>query len=120
MDKDKKVIGIVDFESIGYGDRIEGLAWLIKWYSRTKGIYSSEMSSIVANAFLKGYQSNDYLSKNDFERLSSLIWLSGCINWNFVRHTIKIIESNEDETLKKHINTYKKRGEKLLSLISTN
>jgi len=119
-DKDKKVIGIVDFESIGYGDRIEGLAWLIKWYSRTKGIYSVEMSSIVANAFLKGYQSNDYLSKNDFERLSSLIWLSGCINWNFVRHTIKIIESNDDETLKKHINTYKKRGEKLLSLISTN
>lgn len=26
--------GIVDFESIGYTDRIEGLAWLFKWYSR--------------------------------------------------------------------------------------
>jgi len=117
-DKDKKVVGIVDFESIGYGDRIEGLAWLIKWYSRTEGIFSSEMSSTVANAFLKGYQSNDYLGKNDFERLSSLIWLSGCINWNFVRHTVKILESNDDETLKKHIYAYKERGEKLLSLIS--
>ncbi|MFB7142841.1 phosphotransferase enzyme family protein [Gottfriedia sp. NPDC056225] len=118
-DKDKKVIGIVDFESIGYGDRIEGLAWLIKWYSRTKGINSSEMSSSAATAFLKGYQSNDYFRKNDLERLSSLVWLSGCINWNFVRHTIKILDSNDEETLKKHINTYKKRGEKLLSLITT-
>lgn len=119
-DDNKKVIGIVDFESIGYTDRIEGLAWLIKWYSRTEGIHSSEMSPIVADAFLKGYKSNDFLNKKDFDRLTSLIWLSGCLNWNFVRATINILKSKNNDTLKKHIDTYKQRGEKLLSLILTN
>lgn len=116
-DENKKVIGIVDFESIGYSDRIEGLAWLIKWYSRTNGIASTEMSPIVANAFIKGYKINEFLCKNDIGRLSSLIWLSGCINWNFVRSTIKILETNNDEMLKKHFDVYKQRGKKLLSLI---
>jgi Ser/Thr protein kinase RdoA (MazF antagonist) len=118
-DENKKVIGIVDFESIGYSDRIEGLAWLIKWYSRTKGIHSTEMSPHAANAFLKGYKANDFLEKSDFVRLSSLIWLSGCINWNFVRNTIKILEANNNEILKKHFDAYTKRGKELLSLISS-
>lgn len=116
-DKNKKIKGIVDFESIGYSDRTEGLAWLIKWYSRTNGIASTEMSPIVANAFLNGYKINDFLCNNDIDRLSSLLWLSGCINWNFVRNTIKILETNNEEILKKHFDAYKERGEKLLSLI---
>ncbi|MED4732191.1 aminoglycoside phosphotransferase family protein [Aneurinibacillus migulanus] len=116
-DKNKKIKGIVDFESIGYSDRTEGLAWLIKWYSRTNGIASTEMSPVVANAFINGYKINDFLCENDIDRLSSLIWLSGCINWNFVRNTIKILETNNEKILKKHFNAYKQRGEKLLKLI---
>ncbi|MBJ7966924.1 phosphotransferase enzyme family protein [Bacillus cereus] len=118
--ENKRVLGIVDFESIGYSDRTEGLAWLIKWYSRTNGINSHEMSPKVANSFLKGYNSDDFLSKKDYHRLSSLIWLSGCINWNFVKKTTEILETNNNVILKKHIETYKQRGEKLLSLILTN
>lgn len=117
--ENKKVIGIVDFESIGYSDRVEGLAWLIKWYSRTNGINSHEMSSKVTKSFLKGYNSDDFLNKKDYHRLSSLIWLSGCINWNFVKKTTEILETNNSVALKKHIDTYKQRGEKLLSLILT-
>ncbi|MEK4521068.1 phosphotransferase [Psychrobacillus sp. FSL W7-1457] len=117
-DKHEKIKGIVDFESIGYSDRIEGLAWLIKWYSRTNGISSTEMSPIVANAFINGYKINDVLCENDINRLPSLIWLSGCINWNFVRNTIKILETNNEEILKQHLTAYKQRGEKLLKLIS--
>lgn len=116
-DKNKKIKGIVDFESIGYSDRIEGLAWLIKWYSRTNGIASTEMSPIVANAFMNGYKIDDFLCKNDIDRLSSLIWLSGCINWNFVRNTINMLENHNEEKLGKHFDAYKKRGEKLLKLI---
>jgi Ser/Thr protein kinase RdoA (MazF antagonist) len=116
-DENKEIIGIVDFESIGYSDRIEGLAWLIKWYSRTNGIDSTEMSPIVADAFIKGYKMHDFLDANDMFRLSSLIWLSGCMNWNFVRSTIKIIETNNDEQLKNHLAAYKQRGKELLALI---
>jgi hypothetical protein len=118
-DQNITVIGIVDFESIGYTDRIEGLAWLIKWYSRTAGIDSFEMSPDVAKAFLKGYQWSDFEASNDVDRLSSLIWLSGCINWNFIKNTIKILETGHEETLRKHIDAYKLRGEKLYSLIRT-
>jgi Ser/Thr protein kinase RdoA (MazF antagonist) len=57
-DVNNKIIGIIDFESIGYTDRIEGLAWLLKWYSRTNEIASTEMSPIVDNAFMKGYKIN--------------------------------------------------------------
>lgn len=116
-DKNRIINGIVDFESIGYSDRLEGLAWLIKWYSRTNGIASTEMSPIVANAFLNGYKINDFLCENDIDRLSSLIWLSGCINWNFVRNTTQILETNNEEKLQRHFDAYKQRGEKLLSLI---
>ena len=47
----QKVKGIVDFESISYVDRIEGLAFLIKWYSRTEGVQSHEVCSKVASSF---------------------------------------------------------------------
>ncbi|MCM3572562.1 phosphotransferase [Mesobacillus subterraneus] len=117
-DENKNITGIVDFESIGYGDRIEGLAWLIKWYSRTKGINSMEMSPEVAVKFLQGYGAYDFLDFDDYDRLSSLLWLSGCMNWNFVKETISILESNNDEKLKGHLHSYKKRGEILISLIS--
>lgn len=116
-DENRNVAGIVDFESIGYDDRIEGLAWLIKWYSRYEGIHSSEMSPALAKAFLQGYGAADFLEEKDFSRLASLVWLSGCMNWNFVKDTASIFETNDSELLKSHIDFYKQRGEKLLSLI---
>jgi Ser/Thr protein kinase RdoA (MazF antagonist) len=116
--EEKKVIGIVDFESIGHVDRIEGLAWLIKWYSRTNGIHSPEMSPAAAHAFLKGYRAEDFLDKGDMHRLASLLWLSGCLNWNFVKGTISILETRNDETLINHLESYWKRGRNLLRLLS--
>ncbi|MBL1705432.1 aminoglycoside phosphotransferase family protein, partial [Klebsiella pneumoniae] len=75
-DSSEQVKGIVDFESIGYVDRIEGLAFLLKWYSRTEGIHSHEVSSSVAIAFLEGYKAHNVVTSNDYKRISSLIWLS--------------------------------------------
>ncbi|MED0903046.1 phosphotransferase enzyme family protein [Bacillus nitratireducens] len=109
------VKGIVDFESIGYVDRIEGLAFLIKWYSRTEGIESHVVCSEVARAFLEGYGANNILTSNDYERLSSLLWLSGSLNWNFVKKTLSLL-GNERE-LEEHLRAYKIRGERLSSLL---
>lgn len=115
--ENRNVTGIVDFESIGYNDRIEGLAWLTKWYSRTDGIHSSEMSPVLAEAFLQGYGAADFLEEKSFSRLASLVWLSGCMNWNFVKDTASILETANSELLISHIDFYKQRGENLLSLI---
>ncbi|WP_233434963.1 phosphotransferase enzyme family protein [Mesobacillus jeotgali] len=116
-DEKRNIVGIVDFESIGYGDRIEGLAWLIKWYTRTEGINSMEMSSEVAKAFLNGYGAFDFLGIDDHERLTSLLWLSGCLNWNFVKTTLTILDTHNVESLNAHLHAYKIRGEKLISLL---
>ncbi|MBJ8055443.1 phosphotransferase [Bacillus cereus] len=109
------VKGIVDFESIGYVDRIEGLAFLIKWYSRTEGIQSHKVCSKVARAFLEGYEAHNILTSNDYKRLSSLLWLSGSLNWNFVKKTLSVLE--DASRLEEHLKVYKIRGERLSSLL---
>ncbi|MBE7096613.1 phosphotransferase enzyme family protein [Bacillus cereus] len=109
------VKGIVDFESIGYVDRIEGLAFLIKWYSRTEGIESHEVCSKVARAFLEGYKAHNILTSNDYKRLSSLLWLSGSLNWNFVKKTLLVI--SDERELEKHLEVYRVRGERQSSLL---
>lgn len=113
-----EIIGIVDFESITYTDRIEGLAWLIKWYSRPHGIGSHEMSPALAKAVLLGYGAEEILTPSDLRRLPSLLWLSGCLNWNFTAKTIDLIKNNEDILLKEHLTKYLNRGETFLTLIS--
>ncbi len=115
-DDEESVKGFVDFESIGYTDRIEGLAWLIKWYSRTNGIHSRKMSSEVAAAFLKGYEIDRDILRSEKVRLSSLLWLSGCLNWNFVKRTIQILE-NQPELLNDHLTWYRERGDSLTDLL---
>ncbi|MBE7121373.1 phosphotransferase enzyme family protein [Bacillus cereus] len=115
-DSAQQVKGIVDFESIGYGDRIEGLAFLIKWYSRTEGIHSHEVCSSVARAFLEGYKANNILTSNDYKRLSSLLWLSGSLNWNFVKKTMSLL--GDVRELEEHLKVYKIRGESLSLLVS--
>ncbi|MED0952165.1 phosphotransferase [Bacillus mobilis] len=114
-DSSEQVKGIVDFESISYVDRIEGLSFLIKWYSRTKGIQSHEVSSSVASAFLEGYKAHNILTLNDYKRLSSLLWLSGSLNWNFVKKTLSVI--GDERELEEHLEVYRVRGERLSSLL---
>ena len=114
-DSSQQVKGIVDFESIGYVDRIEGLSFLIKWYSRTEGIHSHEVCSSVASAFLEGYKAHNILTLNDYKRLSSLLWLSGSLNWNFVKKTLSVI--SDERELKENLEVYRVRGERLSSLL---
>lgn len=116
-DQENRLMGIVDFESIGYTDRVEGLAWLIKWYSRTEGIGSVPMSPTLAQTFIGAYSSRTIFPTEDFERLRSLLWLSGCMNWNFVKKTLEIMELGDQSSMVEHISFYKDRGEKLISLI---
>ncbi len=111
----QQVKGIVDFESISYVDRIEGVAFLIKWYSRIEGIESHKVCSKVARAFLEGYKASNILTSNDYERLSSLLWLSGSLNWNFVKKTLSVLE--DARRLEEHLKVYKIRGERLSSLL---
>ncbi|MEC5236050.1 phosphotransferase enzyme family protein [Bacillus mycoides] len=110
----QQVKGIVDFESISYVDRIEGLAFLIKWYSRTNGIQSHKVCPEVARAFLEGYKANNILTSNDYKRLSSLLWLSGSLNWNFVKKTMSLFGDGRE--LEEHLKVYRVRGERLSSL----
>ena len=114
-DTNQCVKGIVDFESIGYADRMEGLAFLIKWYSRTEGIESHEVCPKVARAFLEGYGANNILTSNEYKRLSSLLWLSGSLNWNFVKKTMSLM--GDESALVEHLRVYKGRGERLSSLL---
>ncbi|WP_242245966.1 phosphotransferase [Bacillus cereus group sp. BfR-BA-01523] len=114
-DSSQQVKGIVDFESISYVDRIEGLSFLIKWYSRTEGIHSHEVSPSIASAFLEGYKAHNILTINDYKRLSSLLWLSGSLNWNFVKKTLSVI--SDERELEKHLEVYRTRGERLSSLL---
>ncbi|SEF71275.1 phosphotransferase enzyme family protein [Paenibacillus sp. UNC499MF] len=116
-DDKEEIIGVVDFESITYTDRVEGLAWLVKWYSRTHGIASHEMSPILAKSVLRGYGAEELLAQRDFERLPSLLWLTGCLNWNFTAKTMELLKNHEDALLKEHLTKYAKRGEMLLSLL---
>ncbi|EEL60120.1 phosphotransferase [Bacillus toyonensis] len=114
-DSNQQVKGIVDFESISYVDRIEGLSFLIKWYSRTEGIQSHEVSPSVASAFLEGYKASNIVTSNDYKRLSSLLWLSGSLNWNFVKKTLSVI--SDERELEEHLEVYRVRGERLSSLL---
>ena len=115
-DSSQCVKGIVDFESIGYVDRIEGLAFLIKWYSRIEGIQSHTVCSSVASSFLEGYKAHNILASNDYKRLSSLLWLSGSLNWNFVKKTLRVLD--DARGLEEHLKVYKIRGERLSLLLS--
>ncbi|WP_179193686.1 phosphotransferase, partial [Bacillus sp. S1-R5C1-FB] len=51
-DSSEQEKGIIDFESIGYDARIEGLAFVITCYSRTERIESHEVNPSVHTHFL--------------------------------------------------------------------
>ncbi|GAA0338407.1 phosphotransferase [Bacillus carboniphilus] len=112
-----EITGVVDFESITYTDRVEGLAWLVKWYSRTDGVSSHNMSPVLARAILRGYRAEELLTTKELKRLPSLLWLTGCLNWNFTASTVEILKKNDEFLLEDHLNKYIKRGNTLLSLL---
>ncbi|WP_142339212.1 hypothetical protein [Bacillus sp. AFS055030] len=56
------------------------------------------------------------IGSEHIDRLSSLLWLSGCINWGFYQKTSNLINSNENK-LKPHLDNYLKRGNELKSLL---
>ncbi|WP_061809350.1 phosphotransferase enzyme family protein [Rossellomorea vietnamensis] len=109
--------GIVDVESIAYTDRMEGLAWLLKWYSRSDGIESKHFSPILAKTFLAAYRSVQAFSSEEIHRLQSLLWLSGCLNWNFVKRILDLIDIGDEEAMKQHLDHYEERAEKLVLLV---
>lgn len=117
-----KIVGIIDCEHIGYTERVEGLAWLIKWYSRTEGLSSHEVSAELAASLLSGYGAEDCLRREDWERLPSLLWLTGCLNWGFVRKTLHLLNQSSQASMRReldaHLAKYWERGEKLSALIS--
>ncbi|QGR00241.1 aminoglycoside phosphotransferase family protein [Paenibacillus psychroresistens] len=117
-DNEENIVGVVDFEHIGYTDRIEGLAWLIKWYSRTKGIESHDVSPELTASLLLGYSAKGFLRQEERTRLSSLLWITGCLNWGFVNKTLKILENGDQNHLAGHLTIFRERGLKLSSLIS--
>ncbi|KQL42047.1 hypothetical protein AN960_01995 [Bacillus sp. FJAT-25509] len=114
--EDLSIKGIVDFESITYVDRIEGLAWLIKWYSKTSENTSIAMSKQLVEKFMNKYCDHFQIGTEHIERLSLLLWLSGCINWGFYRKTSNLIKTNENN-LKPHLDYYLKRGKELEALL---
>lgn len=111
--------GIVDFEHIGWSDRVQDLAWLMKWYSRTTGIHSHEMSPTCAQRLLDGYGAFELLTEEDLTRLPAFLWLSGCLNHNTYAKTLELIEAgadNGDSALHDHLTKYLARGKKLVGL----
>lgn len=121
-DESETIIGIVDFEHIGYTERVEGLAWLIKWYSRTEGLSSHEVSPKLAESLLTGYGADDYLLREDWDRIPDLLWLTGCLNWGFVEKTVRILNqpgpvSKMTLELDAHLTKYWERGKKLSALV---
>ncbi len=114
---EQEIVGLVDFESITYTDRLEALAWLIKWYSRTDGITSHQMSPVVAQALLKGYGVEEMCRPAEWKRLASLVWLTGCLNWNFTSKTIELMKNQKEALLQEHISRFVERGEQLLLLV---
>ncbi|MGD7043915.1 phosphotransferase enzyme family protein [Jeotgalibacillus proteolyticus] len=119
-DETNTITGIIDFEHIGYTDRMEGLAWLIKWYTRPYGIGNNVGSPKLAQSLLKGYGAEDFLNKEKLVRLQSLVWLSGCMNWGFTAKTLDLLKEHDGTgqmELNGHLVTYQERGEKLKSLV---
>ena len=121
-DSDQQIVGIVDHEHIGATDRVQDLAWLIKWYARTEGINSHDVSGRFAKTLLDHYNSPTVLVPEDDPRLAALLWLSGCMNLHFVERTKQLAFDAENnptgyDQFQLHLQTYRARGEQLSRLL---
>ncbi|WP_393965574.1 phosphotransferase [Exiguobacterium sp. S22-S28] len=120
--QDQQIIGIVDHEHIGVTDRVQDLAWLIKWYARTEGIDSHDVSGRLAKILLAHYNSPTVLVPKEDPRLASLLWLSGCFNLHFIERTKHLLQEagqhpEQYNPLQLHLETYHLRGERLTGLL---
>lgn len=117
--KNDHIVGIVDHEHIGYSDRIQDLAWILKWYARNEGIHSFSVCHELAQTILENYDMKCF-NHDDFVRLESLLWLSGCFNFHFVQHTLTLLSDSivSNEELSNHLERYRQRGDALLSLLA--
>ncbi len=118
----QQIVGIVDHEHIGATDRVQDLAWLIKWYARTESIESHDVSGRLARSLLAYYNSPTMLVPEDDPRLASLLWLSGCFNLHFVEQTKHLLQEvgqhpEQYNPLQLHLETYHLRGERLTGLL---
>lgn len=121
-DSDQQIVGIVDHEHIGATDRVQDLAWLIKWYARTEGIDSHDVSGCFAKSLLAHYNSPTMLVPEEDPRLAALLWLSGCFNLHFVVRTKHLLQEagqhpEQYNPLQLHLQTYRLRGERLSGLL---
>ncbi|MCK2157339.1 aminoglycoside phosphotransferase family protein [Exiguobacterium sp. 17-1] len=121
--QNQQIIGIVDHEHIGATDRVQDLAWLIKWYARTEGIGSHDVSGRLAKSLLTHYNSPTVLVSQDDPRLAALLWLSGCFNLHFVERTKQLAFDAENNPIgydqfRLHLQTYRLRGERLVGLLT--
>lgn len=113
----RTINGIIDFEHLSLSDRVQDLTWLIKWYSRTEGMHSHKVSNQLAQALMYGYRAHELLTDDDYARFPALLWLSGCLNWNFVQKTVKLIQNDSDK-LVDHLDRFVERGKLLTGLAS--
>ncbi|ARU60686.1 hypothetical protein CBW65_06000 [Tumebacillus avium] len=111
----QRITGIIDFEHISYSDRVQDLAWLMKWYSRNEGIQSHSVSGDLAQALMYGYRAHELLDADDYARFPALLWLSGCLNFNFVQRTTELMQKDPGQ-LRDHLAKYTERGKKLTAL----
>lgn len=121
-DSNQQIVGIVDHEHIGATDRVQDLAWLIKWYARTQGIDSHDVSGRFAKSLLAHYNSPTVLVPEEDPRLASLLWLSGCFNLHFVERTKHLLQEagqhpEQYNPLQLHLQTYRLRNERLSGLL---
>lgn len=119
----QQIVRIVDHEHIGATDRVQDLAWLIKWYARTESIESYNVSVRLAKILLAHYNSPTMLVSEDDPRLAALLWLSGCMNLHFIERTNQLAFNAENnppgyEQLQLHLQTYRLRGERLVGLLT--
>ena len=77
------VTGIVDFDQIGVSDPVEELAWVVKWWSRPRGIADLSHDSALAREVLAGYGDDV-----DRDVLAAVLWVTGCLNANSVLHML--------------------------------
>lgn len=121
-DSEQQIVGIIDHEHIGGTDRVQDLAWLIKWYSRTEGIESYDVSGRFAKSILAHYNSPTVLVSQEDPRLAALLWLPGCMNLHFIERTKQLAFDAENnpvgyDQFQLHLQTYRARGEQLSVLL---
>jgi len=99
-----KITGIVDFDSIGITTRISDLAWIMKWYSRERGIGNEVFSVDLVQRVVDGYGYREIFNMEDSRYLISFVWLHSCMNNGFIMNMENAIKQKKvNDTLNKYL-----------------